>query len=94
VRIYSLFNRAATVREWFFPSAFTKRFGLSVSLIEGRMKVVLRDPPLFIVLAAILMDLRVSRVRSQPAAQATAKPEPDAWPRQFLGSIPPRIDPA
>jgi hypothetical protein len=56
------------------------------------MRVVLRDPPLLLMIAAILLDLPLSRVPRRPATELAAWPDLADWPRRFFGSIPPRTD--
>jgi hypothetical protein len=61
------------------------------------MKVVLRNPPLLIVMAAIVADIPLRRSRKMVTPESTVvrpRPEVTDWPRRFFASIPPRIDPA
>jgi hypothetical protein len=61
------------------------------------MKVVLRDPPLIMVMAAIVANVPVRRSRKDHAPASPAirpRPEVTDWPRRFFASIPPRTDPA
>ena len=58
------------------------------------MRVVLRDPPLFLLIAAILLEIPVFRAPRRPATELAAWPDLADWPRRFFASIPPRTDAA
>lgn len=58
------------------------------------MRVVLRDPPLFLMIAAIMLDLPLSRAPRQPTSEFATWPDFAEWPRRVFATLPPRSDPA